>query len=177
MKLYNLYEEVIFEEIEKHRKLLTEGVADDELIRAIEGEKDKNGNKYWYNYNIEYRDNPDTPPSKRYIQIYVYGEQPNGHYSIRAYQIKGGSASNKPSEWKIFRVDKIVSLKKTNMKWNKPISTYSAHTDEKGEQADMNVEKPHGYIGKYNQNGDNKGNKQRGVVVPTFKRIIKQLEP
>jgi hypothetical protein len=175
MKLYNLYKEVIFEEIEKSRRLLNEGASDEEIISAINGVKGKNGKTIRYNYNIQYRDKPNTPPSIRYVQIYVYGQLENGNYAIRAYQISGGSASKKPSEWKLFRVDKIVSMTKTKMMWDKPISSYSTNTDEFGSETNMNVEKPHGYIGKYNQNGDNKGNFNGGVG-PTFKKIIAQVK-
>jgi hypothetical protein len=48
MKLYNLYETVILEEIAKNRRILSEGASIDDVDSAIEGK---------YNVNILYRDN------------------------------------------------------------------------------------------------------------------------
>ena len=42
MKLYNVFESVILEEIEKQRKLITEGVSMDDVKAAIDGKY--NGN-------------------------------------------------------------------------------------------------------------------------------------
>lgn len=149
MKLYNLFEEVILEEIQKTKEIISEGVSDNEIISAIDGK---------YNVNILYRDNPNDPPSKRYIQPYVYGKLANGNYAIRAYQIAGGSKTTpKSGAWKIFRVDKIEGWFKTNMKWQKPVSDYVPS------------------VGMYNANGDKKGNFVPGQKVNTFSRIIKQV--
>jgi hypothetical protein len=166
MKLYNLFESVILEEINNSSRLLTEGAADDDIIASIDGQ---------YNVNIEYRDVGQTVPSKRYIQVYVFGQLTNGNYGIRAYQIQGGSKSNQPSEWKIFRVDRIASWNPTKMKWHKPVSDYSSY--EVDNNGNVVKEKSPGYIGKYNPNGDNKGNFHTGESVPTFKRIINQYNP
>ena len=80
MKLYNLFEEVILEEIERNRTLLTEGVSFDDVKAAIDGK---------YNVNILYRDYEDQPPSKRYIQVYNLAKTKSGTDAIRAYQIFG----------------------------------------------------------------------------------------
>ena len=82
MKLYNLFESVILEEIEKAKRLLTEGVSTDSVNDAINGK---------YNVNILYRDYDDQPPSKRYIQVYNLSKTKGGNDAIRAYQIFGGS--------------------------------------------------------------------------------------
>lgn len=148
MKLYNLFESVIFEELGKARKLLVEGVSDDAVIAAIDGK---------YNVNIMYRDEGQTQASKRYIQVYVFGELISGNYGIRAYQIDGGSNTSKHN-WKIFRLDRIEGWFPTKMKWHKPVSDSDAT------------------IGKYNANGDKKGNFVPGQSVPTFKRVIKQVK-
>jgi hypothetical protein len=114
MKLYKLLEEIILEE----KRLITEGVSDQEVIDAINGK---------YNVNILYEDFPDAvpaiPPSKRYIQIYDFIETKAGNKAISAYQIFGGSKTTpKAGAWKIFRLDRIVGWYPTKMKFDKPIS-------------------------------------------------------
>lgn len=114
MKLYNLYETLILEEIERHQKLLTEGVSEDDVRAAIDGK---------YNVNILYRDEEGQAPSKRYIQVYNFSKTRADNDSIRAYQIFGGSKSgNKNGHWKIFRLDRIEGWFPTKVKWSKAIS-------------------------------------------------------
>ena len=120
MKLYNLFEDIIFEELGKTNGLITEGVSDDEVDKAINGK---------YNVNIMYQDPGQSAPSKRYIQVYNRGVSKKkeggggGNAVIRAYQIFGGSKTTPTTgAWKIFRLDRIVGWYPTNMKWKKPIS-------------------------------------------------------
>ena len=47
MKLYNIFKEVILEEIQKNSQLITEGVSEELVKDAIRGK---------YNVNIEYKD-------------------------------------------------------------------------------------------------------------------------
>ena len=115
MKLYNLYQQVILEEIEKQSKLITEGVSHKAIIDAITGK---------YNVNILYQDYKDQPPSKRYIQVYNFASTKANNKAIRAYQISGGSKSE-PNAWKIFLIDKIVGWYPTKMKWQNPVSDYN----------------------------------------------------
>jgi len=114
MKLYNLFNQVILEEINKQTRLLTEGVGSSEIIAAIDGK---------YNVKITYRDPDTNVPSKRYIQIYQYGTTTAGNDAVRAYQIDGGSKTS-PNGWKLFRIDRIDSFGATGMKWYNPISDY-----------------------------------------------------
>ena len=128
MKLYNLFESVILEEVEKAKKLLTEGASADQVNDAINGK---------YNVNILYRDYPDQPPSKRYIQVYNLSKTKGGNDAIRAYQIFGGSKKGEnKGYWKIFRLDRIEGWYPTKVKWQKPVS-------------DLDTSIP-----KYNPNGD-----------------------
>jgi len=128
MKLYNLFEEVILEEIERNRTLLTEGVSFDDVKAAIDGK---------YNVNILYRDYEDQPPSKRYIQVYNLAKTKGGNDAIRAYQIFGASKKgNKNGFWKIFRLDRIEGWFPTKVKWAKPVSDIEPN------------------VPKYNANGD-----------------------
>ena len=130
MKLYNLYETVILEEIAKNRRILSEGASIDDVNSAIKGK---------YNVNILYRDNidEDVPPSKRYIQVYNRSKTKKGNDAIRAYQIFGGSKTTpKTGAWKIFRLDRIKGWYPTKVKWVQPVSDLDSS------------------IPKYNQNGD-----------------------
>lgn len=138
MKLYNLFESLILEEIQLQRRLLTEGASDEDIIGAING---------MYNVNIEYRDYEDQPPSRRFIQVYVYGTTTAGNKAIRAYQIQGGTKTATPG-WKMFRTDRIVNWFPTKQRWYNPVSDYDAS------------------IQAYNQTGDN-----------TFASIISQVDP
>ena len=117
MKLYNIFKEVIFEEIGNARSVLTEGVSEQAIIDCINGK---------YNVNIQYRDYKDKPPSKRYIQVYNFSITKGGNKAIRAYQIFGGSKTTpKTGAWKIFRLDRIEGWYPTNVKWYSPVSDYS----------------------------------------------------
>lgn len=114
MKLYNLFEEVILEEIDRNKRLISEGVSIDLVKDAIDGK---------YNVNILYRDYEDQPPSKRYIQVYNLSKTKAGNDAIRAYQIFGGSKKgNKNGFWKIFRLDRIEGWYPTKVKWIEPVS-------------------------------------------------------
>lgn len=114
MKLYNLYESVILEEINKGKNLLLEGVSKEDVDAAIDGK---------YNVNILYQDEEGKPPSKRYIQVYNRGQTKAGNPAIRAFQIFGGSKTT-PNEgaWKLFLLDKISYWEPTNKKWHNPVS-------------------------------------------------------
>ena len=128
MKLYNLFESIILEEIEKNRQIISEGVSSDDVNAAINGK---------YNVNILYRDNVNQPPSKRYIQVYNFSKTKGGNDAIRAYQIFGGSKKGQNKGfWKIFRLDRIEGWYPTKVKWQKPVSDLDPN------------------IPKYNANGD-----------------------
>ena len=117
MKLYNLFEELILEEINRNHQLITEGVSIEDVKAAIDGK---------YNVNILYRDFEDAPPSKRYIQVYNLAKTKAGNDAIRAYQIFGASKrGNKHGFWKIFRLDRIEGWYPTRVKWLKPVSDLS----------------------------------------------------
>ena len=128
MKLYNIFEEIILEEINKKRGLLNESVSTDDVKAAIDGK---------YNVNILYRDFEGQPPSKRYIQVYNFSKTKAGNDAIRAFQIFGASKKgNKNGFWKIFRLDRIEGWYPTKVKWSKPISDFDTS------------------IPQYNKNGD-----------------------
>lgn len=142
MKLYNLFNEIIFEETKK--RLLTEGVSESDVIAAIEGK---------YNVNILYMDEGETVPSKRYIQVYNFsdtrkGQNPNsigGNPAIRAYQIGGGTKTEK-NGWKIFRLDRIVGWYPTKMKWYNPVSDYSSNIPPYNQVGDKSMSVVHNKV-------------------------------
>lgn len=122
MKLYKLFDDIIFEELIKAKKLISENVSDDDVLAAINGK---------YNVNITYDDYPEaTPavaPSKRYIQVYNFAETKAGNKAIRAFQIFGGSKTTpKNGAWKIFRLDRIRSWHPTSVKFAQPVSNLSS---------------------------------------------------
>lgn len=114
MKLYNLFEEVIFEET---AMLLLESVSEQQVIDAIKNK---------YHVHILYDDYPNAvpsvPPSKRYIEIYVLGVTTAGNKAIRAWQMGGPSKTTKGGAWKVFRLDRIRAWMPTKVKWAKSIS-------------------------------------------------------
>jgi len=128
MNIYNIYQDIIFEELEKHFSLLDESVSSNDIDNALND---------MYNVNILYRDFDDKPPSKRYIQVYNLSKTKAGNDAIRAYQIFGGSKSGeKNGHWKIFRLDRIEGWYPTKVKWKKAVSDLDSS------------------IPKYNKNGD-----------------------
>jgi predicted DNA-binding transcriptional regulator YafY len=131
MKLYNLFEQVIFEEIEKNRRLISEGVSSDDVRAAIDGK---------YNVNILYRDYEDQPPSKRYIQVYNLSKTKGGNDAIRAYQIFGASKrDNKNGFWKIFRLDRIEGWFPTKVKWSEPVSNLDSNIPKYNSTGDRSM--------------------------------------
>ena len=115
MKLYNLFEDIILEEV---KNLLIESVDFNTVKDSIENK---------YNINIVYIDG-DGVRTSRYIQPYVLGDTLAGNKAIRAYQIFGGSRTmatkgeQAQGGWRIFRLDRIVEWKPTKMRFTVPVS-------------------------------------------------------
>jgi predicted DNA-binding transcriptional regulator YafY len=131
MKLYNIFESIIFEEINKKNNLLNESVSINDVKAAIDGK---------YNVNILYRDYEDQPPSKRYIQVYNFSKTKGGNDAIRAYQIFGGSKKgNKNGFWKIFRLDRIEGWYPTKVKWANPISDFDTSIPQYNANGDRSM--------------------------------------
>lgn len=166
MKLYNLYKEVILEEVQfktdeqfvikiveellNKLKQINEGVSVSQVVDAI-------NNKY--NVNILYRDYDDLsiPPSKRYIQVYLYGKtkgKDGGNDAIRAYQIFGGSKHSEKNGWRVFRLDKIVSWFPTKTKFSSSIDTKDSSIPKfKSDDKKMNT--VYDYVGFSTQDNQN----------------------
>lgn len=115
MKLYNLFEEVIFEE--KKRYILSENVSVSQVEDAI-----KNKYHVWILYD-DYPNEPiSKPPSERYIEIYALGDTTSGNKVIRAWQMGGPSKTTRDGAFKLFRLDRIRGWKVSKVKWDKSIS-------------------------------------------------------
>lgn len=134
MKLYNIYESIIIEEIGldgkgdklgDNAKLEPETLnVRDAILAAIDG-------KYniWFKYNED-----DGTITERYVQVYPLGLTRLDNEAINVYQIGGETNKSKPNNtnygFKSFRLDKIVPGSVTKygkgkggiMKFNKPIS-------------------------------------------------------
>ena len=119
MKLYNIYEEIILEEITRNNSLISESVSPDKIKAAIDAK---------YGVNIEYIDYEGQPPSKRYILPLKYGQTKGGNYAIEAYQILGASKKGNEKGFKLFRVDRIVGWYPTNY----AVNVNPAQLDPKG---------------------------------------------
>lgn len=132
LKLYDIYRDVINECVISEMQLLTEGVSSTDVKAAIDGK---------YNVNIYYRDYEDgTPPSRRYIQVYVYGKSKAGNDVIRAFQIFGGSKRGKKNGyWKMFRLDRIDGWFPTKFRWTKPVSDYDPSIPNYNRQGDKTM--------------------------------------
>ena len=66
------------------------------IISAI-----KNMNLLEFHYDGEYR----------IVEPHTYGISTKGNEVIRAYQVSGGSVSDKPLGWKMYKVEEIFNLK------------------------------------------------------------------
>lgn len=112
MKLYNIFENLILEEI-VNKNVICENVDYSQINDAIDNR---------YRVKIEYKDAENAPPSKRFIEVYAVGLTKAGNPVIRAYQIFGGTKTVIP-KWKFFRLDKITKWEPVKqLKFNKPIS-------------------------------------------------------
>lgn len=50
------------------------------------------------------------PPGRRKIQPHVLGVSSKGDKLLRAFQVEGASESGEHRNWKLFRLDKILSV-------------------------------------------------------------------
>lgn len=112
IKLYNLYNEIILEEI-VNRKVINESVSYAQVNDAI----DKR-----VRVRITYKNTPESPITQRYIEVYNLGLTKAGNPVIRAYQLFGQTMTRIP-RWKFFRLDRILKWEPTTVKFNTPIST------------------------------------------------------
>jgi hypothetical protein len=136
MKLYNLYQDLIFEQI-KSELLRLEAMSDADVDTILAGDKERQGK--FYKVNITY-DN-DGEVSNRFIEIYQRNTSIIGNPLIDAYQLSKNNQSsgpklNKKGEqvldkngnpvivsyegWRKFNMKKITSFKVTGVGFYEP---------------------------------------------------------
>jgi hypothetical protein len=133
IKLYNIYEGLILENMSKHRHVLNEGVTDEVIDDVIDRK---------VLVNLTYQESPDSPLTDRYVQVYNRSTTKAGNPAIRVYQ--GGKETKTGYGWKILRLDRIKSFVPTNMKFHNPISDQDASIppyNQLGDKSMSSVEK------------------------------------
>lgn len=119
MKLYNIFQDIILEEISKDQELINEGVLED-IKAAMEKSV-----YVWFKYKTD-----DGVITDRYGHIDKEGNSLANNGSFRFWQAGGKSTNTKNrkdggvSGSKLFNIDKIIpnSIRLTNMVANEPIS-------------------------------------------------------
>lgn len=119
MKLYNILQDIILEEISKDQQLINEGVLED--IKSAMG----NTVYVWFKYKTD-----DGVITDRYGHIDKQGTTLADNGGFRFWQVGGKSTNTKRRDdggvvgSKIFNIDKVIpnSVRLTNMKADKPIS-------------------------------------------------------
>ena len=56
----------------------------------------------------------------RIVEVHAVGRSKDGNLLMRAWQVRGGSVSNEPAGWKLFRLDDVRSVHLTDEKSNAP---------------------------------------------------------
>ena len=74
-----------------------------ELVNAINS---MNRIELWYD------------PGSRIVEPHVIGRSSDGNILLRAYQTEGASESGEHENWKLFRVDRIDSIKTLDERFN-----------------------------------------------------------
>lgn len=129
MKLYNIFQDIILEEISKDQQLINEGVLED-IKSAME-----NTVYIWFKYKTE-----DGRITDRYVMLDKLGTSLANNKVVRLWQTGGQTTKTKKNGsvngWKLFRLDRIVpgSVKPTNMKYYEPIRSgqpYNTTGDKK----------------------------------------------
>ncbi|MFK8254080.1 WYL domain-containing protein [Ancylobacter terrae] len=64
-------------------------------------------------------------PGARLIEPHCLGHSADGNILLRAYQISGASASGEPSEWKLFRLDRMFRATSFGQKFRGPRTGYN----------------------------------------------------
>ena len=103
MKLYNLLEDIIFE----NKKLLTEVISKSQIDDSLNSHK---------RVRIYYQGEKETRPEVRYIDVYAYGVSTAGNEVLRVYQAFGTTTSN--IGWKLLRTDRISGWEPTGFRFS-----------------------------------------------------------
>jgi hypothetical protein len=129
MKLYNIFQDIILEEISKDQELINEGVLED-IKSAME-----NTVYIWFKYKSK-----GGKITNRYVVLDKLGTSLADNKVVRLWQVGGETTNTKKNGgvtgWKLFRIDKIIpnSIRPTNMKYLEPIRStekYNTNGDKK----------------------------------------------
>jgi predicted DNA-binding transcriptional regulator YafY len=63
-------------------------------------------------------------PGWRVIEPHALGRSADGHLLLRAYQVKGASASGEHAHWKLFRVDRLRGVESDGGSFSGPREGY-----------------------------------------------------
>ena len=85
-------------------------------------------NKYQVVINYEGDPSHGIAPGKRVVEVYAYGLTKAGNPCFRAYQPYGDTVTETP-EWKLFRVDRVVSWEPTYKKILRPAPKFNPNGD------------------------------------------------
>jgi hypothetical protein len=126
MKLYNLYQNIILEEIIKMVQL-TEAVSPYDVDTVLNGDPNKEGK--FYQVSFKYKEKDGTT-SNRWVQIYQRNISTANNGLIDAYQISRDGKSNGINTrtgkeesfegWRKFRLDKMSDFKVSKVAYYQP---------------------------------------------------------
>ena len=93
-----------------------------------------------YRYKIMYQGAREDVPHERSVDFYTMGTSSADNNLVRVFQTSGFSLSSPRGEWKILRVDRIISMQRTGMHiGTKPISDYDARIPDFNKNDDRSM--------------------------------------
>lgn len=135
MKLYNLYQNIILEEIIRTIQL-SEAVSSNDVDNVIKGDPNKQGK--FYHVSFDYKEKDGTV-SNRWVQIYQKNISTANNGLIDAYQVSKNGQSGQPdgkphsaTGWKKFRLDRMSNFKVSKVPFYDEPKPYTV-TNKKGE--------------------------------------------
>jgi hypothetical protein len=160
MKLYNIYQNIILEEI-FNKVQLTEGVSVEDIEKILTGDENKPGKFYYASFDYPDKEGNIT---KRWVQIFQRNISKTNNNLIDAYQVSVDNNTSKPNNkrssftgWKKFDMAKINNLKLSKVPYYQEPEPYTV-INSKGKVR----------IAKLNKFGNNSKNI---VSTPTISKI------
>jgi hypothetical protein len=135
MKLYNIYQDIILEEISKEQLLINEGVIED-IKKALD-------KPVFVRFKYQTEDGVIT---NRYVRLDKKGTSLAGNSVVRLWQVGGQTTKTKKNGkvvgYKLFRVDRIIpgSVELTNMSITEPVITPEQPYNATGDKLMRNVD-------------------------------------
>ena len=118
MKLYNLYQSVILEEIIRAIQL-NEAVSSNDIDKVLDGDPNKQGKFYYISF--KYKSN-DGSISNRWVQVFQRNISTANNGLIDAFQVSRDGQNSAPTNekssltgWKKFRLDRMSEIKVSNV--------------------------------------------------------------